>query len=89
MNYGKLDAALAAAVASNEADSQPVLDVSVRIHSAPDEAECRLLAQLGVQGIEPGRKIVSARVKSADLDKLTGISCVQRVSLAQPLRPLA
>ncbi|HEV3257756.1 MAG TPA: hypothetical protein VG013_12800 [Gemmataceae bacterium] len=89
MDHTKVDAALAAALSEPTSGSEPSLAVSVRTRLPLDAVQQAELRTLGVHGVEPGRTVFSATLSRQALATLTEKPWVQRLSLAQRLKPLS
>jgi hypothetical protein len=85
----KIDAALAAALSqAEETPEEPVLEVSVRARSPLTAKQVQELETFGIQNDNPRRTIFYARLPVGSLRALAQKPWIQRVSLAQKLRPV-
>jgi len=89
MDYGKLDAGLAAALSDTE-DDMDNSALSIFIHAkhnvGPDEAE--FLKQIGVDSDVDDRQILTATVSPKTLEILSAQPWVKYLRLSRTLRPL-
>jgi len=85
VNYGKIDAALAGALAQDTPAT--TLPVFVHVVDNLSEAQAAELARLGMPP-PAGRKIITADASPELIERLSDATFVNRIALAQKLRPL-
>ncbi|MFB9392415.1 hypothetical protein ACFPM3_19805 [Streptomyces coeruleoprunus] len=88
MDYGKLDASLAAAV--NAAGSDPEarnLLVMVLLEQAPTEAQREVLRGAGLDAPNPDRRIVTGALSRRGVEELSHEPWVRSLALSSTRRP--
>ena len=88
MDYGKIDAALAAALEDAQDTDRRDLTVFVRTTHSPTGDEAAVLRRLGVTGDVDGRQVFSATLSANTVDELSEQPWVQSIQLSNRLRPL-
>ena len=88
MDYSKVDAPLGEALAETEARDDPSLTVFIHANRDLDEHESTELANLGVECGKSGRRIITATLSPAAVEKLSHKPWVRSIRLSQKLRPL-
>lgn len=88
MDYGKLDAALAAALEEIQDPEQRALEVFVATTGAPGAAETDFLQGLGVSGAATGRQVFTARLSARAVAELSEQPWVRSLKLSQKLRAI-
>ena len=84
MDYRKFDARLSEALA--EQNSEARYEVLIELDPSPAPAEASRLAQLGVAAASPGKTVITARLRRADLEPLSDLAAVRQVRLKRRLR---
>ena len=84
MNYSKLDASLASALAAG-ADDPCALTVALRAVGPPDPEQVTLLKEMGVADAESGRLSYTATLTPDGIARLSQQPWVHYVKLAQQL----
>jgi hypothetical protein len=87
MDYSKIDAALAAALAHSQDREAPTIDVFIHAVRSLNRDEIAFLETLGVSS-EPGKTIFTARLSARAIEELSRQSWVRYIKLSQKLRPL-
>ena len=87
MDYSKIDAALAAALANIQDPESPIIDVFIHATRSLNKDEIAFLEKLGVS-VDPGKTIFTARLSAQAIEELSRQSWVRYIKLSQRLRPL-
>lgn len=88
MDYGKLDASLAAEVAAPDLEpTERGLLVTLRLAHPPSAAEQQILRDAGVNDDGAGRTIVTASLSRQQVETLSGQPWVLSLALSQKRRP--
>jgi hypothetical protein len=87
MDYSKIDAALAAALANIQDPESPIIDVFIHATRSLNKDEIAFLERLGVS-VDPGKIIFTARLSAQAIEELSRQSWVRYIKLSQRLRPL-
>lgn len=85
MNYQKLDAALASAIARVENPEERNLVVFVQAEPVPDAQKADFLEHLGVSGASSERDIFTATLSAREVGELSEQRWVQSIRLSQKL----
>ncbi len=85
MNYQKLDAALASAIARVQDPEERNLVVFVHAEPVTDPQKADFLERLGVSGETSGRDIFTATLSAREVGELSEQSWVQYLRLSQKL----
>jgi hypothetical protein len=88
VNYQKIDAALAAAIADVENEDQASFGVFIETNSMLGDGEASLLKKFGVGGVAPDRKVFTANLSAPAIGELSERPWVRFIRLSQRLRPL-
>ncbi|MDZ7292731.1 MAG: hypothetical protein ONB44_05485 [candidate division KSB1 bacterium] len=86
MNYGKIDAFLAAALKEAQNPEEPSLPVFIHTTQAVDVTATDFLQEIGVKGILKGKKIFTAKLSPRAVAELSQQPWVRYVKLSQKLR---
>lgn len=87
MDYRKIDAALAAALADIQSPDDPAFEVFVHADHPPGPEDLAFLQNLGVRA-ETGGMIFTARLSAKAVDLLSNEHWVRQIRLTRRLRPL-
>lgn len=87
MDYSKIDAALAAALANVQDRESPSMDVFIHAARPLTGDEIAFFEKLGISA-EPGKTIFTARLSARAIEELSHQSWVKYIKLSQKLRPL-
>lgn len=84
MDYAKIDAALAMALADPQSPDERNLLVFIKMHGAPEGAEKSRLERMGIQVSAGGA--VTATVSPNEVDAISEMSSVRSIRLSRRLR---
>jgi hypothetical protein len=87
MDYSKIDAALAAALANVQDRESPSMDVFVHAARPLNSDEIAFLEKLGIS-VDSGKTIFTARLSARAIEKLSRQRWVRYIKLSQKLQPL-
>jgi predicted dinucleotide-binding enzyme len=87
MNFRKVDAGLARALATQEAGANR-FSVFVQTNAEAAEEAVKLLENLGVRSVRRGEDIYSAELSSQAIDELSEQPWIQLLTLSARSRPL-
>jgi hypothetical protein len=87
MDYSKIDAALAAALANVQDRESPSMDVFIHAARPLTRDEIAFFEKLGVSA-DPGKTIFTARLSARAIEELSRQRWVRYIKLSQKLRPL-
>jgi len=88
MNYRKVDATLAAALAETENAEEPRLAVFIHMKEAPNASAATFLETLGVKVNSTRQHIFTATISPREVKELSKQPWVRYVKLSQKLRML-
>jgi hypothetical protein len=88
MDYTKLDASLASALAQATTEDEPSITVSVRTRYPVGPREAEELKAAGISSAPAGKRGFTATLAPGDVARLTDQPWVQSVKLAQRMRLL-
>ncbi len=87
MDFRKLDGGLSIALEDDGARAGEPLDVWVELDRGPNPSEIAALRSLGI-AVDPGERIVSARIPPDLVSSVSDLPVVRRLTLAQELKML-
>jgi hypothetical protein len=88
MDYQKMDAALAAALAEVRDPEERALSVFIHTAHAPQDSEADFLEELGVGGVTGGRQVFTATLSPRAVEKLSDQPWLRYMKLSRRLRIL-
>ena len=88
MDYQKMDAALAAALAEVRDPEERALSVFIHTAHAPQDAEADFLEDLGVGGVTGGRQVFTATLSPRAVEELSDQPWLRYMKLSRRLRIL-
>jgi hypothetical protein len=88
MDYGKIDAALAAALDDIQDPEERSLAVFIHTSHTPGSSEAAFLEKLGVSGVSAGRQVFTATLSPRAIGELSEQPWLRYLRLSQRLKLL-